>query len=105
MTTTGMLAPLVPAGAGADETYDLVVTPERAGWAFSGLRILPVSAAAPHTFQTGPDEVIVLPLSGGATVSCEGSTFQLVAEVSALETTQLAHKNYNAHTAAQRPFL
>ena len=42
--------------------YDLQITPEEAGWAFCGLRVLAGEAA----FDTGDDELIVLPLEGGA---------------------------------------
>ena len=44
--------------------YALEITPEDAGWGFCGLRILPLGGA--HAFDTGEDELIVLPLEGGA---------------------------------------
>ena len=45
----------------------LEITPESAGWAFSGLRVLRSSGRA-DAFDTGEDELIVLPLEGG----CDG---------------------------------
>ena len=39
--------------------YALEITPEDAGWGFCGLRILPLGS---HAFETGEDELIVLPL-------------------------------------------
>ena len=78
MTTTRHLPPHVPAGTGADGRYDLVITPERAGWTFAGLRILSLAAGHRHIFDTGEDEVIVLPLNGSVSVSCDGQRFDLI---------------------------
>ena len=44
--------------------YALEITPEDAGWGFCGLRILPLGGTT--RFDTGEDELIVLPLEGGA---------------------------------------
>jgi 5-deoxy-glucuronate isomerase len=82
VTTTRRLPPHVPAGTGADGRYELVITPERAGWGFSGLRVLALPAGQPHTFDTGADEVIVLPLAGSAAVSFGGAAFQLAGRAS-----------------------
>ena len=57
--------------------YDLEITPESAGWGFCGLRILPLAAGASHPFETGDDELIVLPLEGGCTVTVDGAAFAL----------------------------
>ena len=53
--------------------YALQITPEEAGWAFCGLRVLAGDAA----FDTGDDELIVLPLEGGAEVTVDGEAFTL----------------------------
>ena len=53
--------------------YALQITPEEAGWAFCGLRVLAGEAA----FDTGDDELIVLPLEGGAEVTVDGESFTL----------------------------
>jgi 5-deoxy-glucuronate isomerase len=55
----------------------LTVTPESAGWTYSGLRIIELEPGQEHTWATNDDELIVLPLSGQATVTCEGKTFDL----------------------------
>jgi 5-deoxy-glucuronate isomerase len=64
-----------------DETaagpYALEVTPERAGWGFSGLRVLELAAGTAHAFDTGDDELVVLPLEGACTVSVDGERFSL----------------------------
>jgi 5-deoxy-glucuronate isomerase len=64
-------------GASGEGAFSLVVTPESAGWAYSGLRVLDLRAGAAHTWATGSDEMIVLPLSGSAVVTCDGASFEL----------------------------
>jgi len=54
-----------------------VVTPESAGWSFCGLRIVELAPGGSRTLNTGPDEVLVLPLAGSATVACGGESFEL----------------------------
>jgi len=67
----------LPAGSAAEHPYSLVVTPERAGWTYSGLRILSLTAGGARTFTTGEEEMLVLPLAGGCTVECDGETIAL----------------------------
>jgi 5-deoxy-glucuronate isomerase len=62
------------AGAGP---YALEITPESAGWGYSGLRVLELAPGGAHALATGEDEIIVLPLSGGCTVAVDGETFVL----------------------------
>ncbi|MZD56278.1 5-deoxy-glucuronate isomerase [Streptomyces sp. SID5606] len=60
----------LPAGkAAADGPYAVEVTPESAGWGYSGLRVLTLPSGGGHTFDSGDSEWIVLPLSGGCTVA------------------------------------
>jgi 5-deoxy-glucuronate isomerase len=55
-----------------------VITPESAGWGLCGLRVVQLAAGESRAFATGPDEIAVLPLSGGsATVEAEGERFAL----------------------------
>ena len=53
-------------GAGdlATGPWDLALSPEGAGWSFSGLRVATLAAGGELTFDTGPDEVAILPLAG-----------------------------------------
>ena len=67
----------LPAGSSGDGAFSLVVTPESAGWTYSGLRVLELRAGGAHTWATGGDEMIVLPLSGSCLVTCDGETFEL----------------------------
>ena len=57
----------------------VVVTPESAGWAHCGLRVVePRARDESRTLETGDDEVAVLPLSGGGlTVEVDGTRFEL----------------------------
>ena len=54
-------------GASGDETDGVVVSPESAGWTYAGLRVVSLSAGGERSFQTGPDEMVVLPLAGSVT--------------------------------------
>ncbi|WP_369356840.1 5-deoxy-glucuronate isomerase [Streptomyces sp. cg2] len=73
------------AGRAADGPYALDVSPEKAGWGHSSLRILELPPGGHHSFATGGSEWIVLPLSGGCTVRTHdaeaaadgGGTFEL----------------------------
>jgi 5-deoxy-glucuronate isomerase len=67
----------LPAGTASAGPYALEVTPESAGWGCSSLRVLELASGASHLLRTGDDEVVVVPLSGGLTVTCEGETFAL----------------------------
>jgi len=53
--------------------YALSITPEEAGWSFCGLRVL----SGEGVLETGDDELIVLPLEGGAEVTVDGESFTL----------------------------
>jgi 5-deoxy-glucuronate isomerase len=61
-----------PAGSLADGDWSVVLTPEAAGWRFSGMRAATLSAGGRISFQTGADEVIVLPLAGAFDVLADG---------------------------------
>ena len=67
----------VPAGSSPDGAFALVVTPVSAGWAYCGLRVLKLQAGAAHTWDTGDDELLVLPLSGSCEVTCDEEAFAL----------------------------
>jgi 5-deoxy-glucuronate isomerase len=65
------------AGSAPGGSYVLEVTPESAGWGHAGLRILELPAGGGHTLDTGPDELVVVPLCGGLVVTCEDQTLTL----------------------------
>lgn len=71
-----------PAGTTARGEYTTYVDPETAGWDYSSLRVLELDAGDEHELATGDSEWIVLPLSGGCTVTCDGETFELAGRTS-----------------------
>jgi 5-deoxy-glucuronate isomerase len=75
----------LPAGVAATDMYAVEITPDAAGWTYSSLRVLNLAAGGEHAVETGDSEMLVLPLSGSATVSCDGSTFDLVGRAGVFE--------------------
>lgn len=67
----------LPSGTSSDGPYDLLVTPESAGWGYSGLRILTLKPGEAHALSTADSEFLVLPLTGSCTVTTDGSVFEL----------------------------
>jgi 5-deoxy-glucuronate isomerase len=67
----------LPYGSSADGADPVVISPESAGWAFAGLRIVELAPGSSRRLDTGADEMLVLPLTGSATVTCAGTTFEL----------------------------
>ncbi|MEV0182698.1 5-deoxy-glucuronate isomerase [Streptomyces sp. NPDC050625] len=59
----------LPAGKALGGPYAVDVSPETAGWGFADLRVLELPPGGSHTFDTDESEWIVLPLSGGCTVT------------------------------------
>jgi 3D-(3,5/4)-trihydroxycyclohexane-1,2-dione acylhydrolase (decyclizing) len=64
-------------GTAADGRFALAITPESAGWGFSGLRILELEAGGSQSVATGENELIVLALNGLCTVDVEGESFEV----------------------------
>ncbi len=67
----------VAVGSATHGVFDLEITPERSGWGYSSLRTLTLAPGEQARFDTADDEMILLPLSGAATVVCDGSAFDL----------------------------
>ena len=55
----------------------LDITPEGAGWDWTGLRVLRLAPGEPTTFRTGDSELFVLPLAGSLDVVVGGREFHL----------------------------
>jgi 5-deoxy-glucuronate isomerase len=53
------------------------ITPASAGWGHAGLRVLDLPAGGAWRAETGPDEIVVLPLAGSATVEADGQRIPL----------------------------
>jgi 5-deoxy-glucuronate isomerase len=98
------LSPVLRRGEAAKPPYSLEVTPENAGWDFSGLRVLELAAEGHVELDTGEDEVIVLPLSGGCTVVCDGEQFTLAGRDSVFSrVTDFAYAPRDAHVEIYSP--
>ena len=67
----------LPAGTAPGGPFVTELTPQACGWAYSSLRVLELGPGGEATFRTGPDEMLVLPLSGGAAVAVDGAEFTL----------------------------
>ena len=65
------------AGSCGAGRFELEITPASAGWTYSSLRVLSLPPGERVSFATGPEEMIVLPLSGGCTVSAQGTELEL----------------------------
>jgi 5-deoxy-glucuronate isomerase len=61
----------------SSDAGDVHVTPESAGWTFSGLTVVTLAPGEQRTWSTGDAETLVLPLAGGCTVTCAGETVEL----------------------------
>ncbi len=68
---------LIRAGETANDRYVLDITPERAGWRFSGIKMIDLDAGGSQELSTGEDEALVLPLRGSCSVQAEGLTYEL----------------------------
>ncbi|MFV1961636.1 MAG: 5-deoxy-glucuronate isomerase, partial [Acidimicrobiia bacterium] len=66
-----------PAASSGSGIATVDITADRAGWRYSGLRILSLAAGTTHEFATGTTEMAILPLSGGLTVEVEEHSFRL----------------------------
>lgn len=67
----------LPAGSTGHDAYTVDISPERAEWEFSGLRVLELAPGQSQELDTGADELLVLPLAGAARVSVDGRDFDL----------------------------
>ena len=72
----------VPAGTAAAGLFELELTPATTGWTYCSLRILSLPPGGRAAFVTGPEEMLVLPLSGSATVTADGEHLDLAGRTS-----------------------
>jgi 5-deoxy-glucuronate isomerase len=74
----------LPHGKAARDPWTVEVTPSSAGWTYSGLRVTDLGDA-PVTFETGDEELLVLPLAGSCTVAIPGQKFELAGRASVFD--------------------
>jgi 5-deoxy-glucuronate isomerase len=61
-----------PLGTLADGDDPVLLTPDEAGWQYTGLRVLRLHPGEPRILETGECEAFVLPTTGGCTVEVIG---------------------------------
>ncbi|MDA8440601.1 MAG: 5-deoxy-glucuronate isomerase [Propionibacterium sp.] len=67
----------VPAGTSAHDRFTVDITPERAGWSWSGLKVVSLGPGESRTWSTGADEALVLALEGGCRVRVDEAHFEI----------------------------
>lgn len=67
----------IPFGRSGDHEDQVVVTPDSAGWAYAGLRVIELGVGQSRSWATGSTEMVVLPLAGSCSVECDGRRFEL----------------------------
>lgn len=77
MTSVLRAASHLPRGRAAAEGDHVVITPERAAWRYTGLRVFELAAGGTRTIETGHDEALLLPLQGGCTIDVDDCRFTL----------------------------
>jgi 5-deoxy-glucuronate isomerase len=65
------------AGTTGVDGWSVVITPETAGWEHAGLRVVELEPAGRIAFSLDADEAIVVPLAGGASITCDGQRAEL----------------------------
>jgi 5-deoxy-glucuronate isomerase len=76
---------LLRSGFAGSGPYELEVTPDSAGWGYSSLKIISLESEGSHRFDTGSDELIVLPLSGSVAVEVADEHCELDGRVSVFD--------------------
>jgi len=67
----------LPRGSTAEPPYALHLTPEHAGWGYSGLSVVELAPGESVAVDTGEAESLVLPLTGGCEVSVRSEVIVL----------------------------
>lgn len=68
----------LPVGSATAVNDPLLITPERAGWRYTGLSVIRLEAGEERRVSTGDREMLVLPLSGGCTVELDGKRLEVL---------------------------
>lgn len=74
-----------PAGRAGDGADPVAVSPQLAGWHYTGLRVIRLAAGESRRVVTGSREMLVLPLRGGCTVEVEGRRYPVEGRAGVLE--------------------
>jgi 5-deoxy-glucuronate isomerase len=65
------------AGSRPREPFSLSITPELAGWAYSGVHLLELGAGQAVSLRFEDDEALLVPLAGGVAVAVDGRPMTL----------------------------
>ncbi len=68
---------VVPAVSTTADGWTVQLTAERAGWRYSSLHVLDLPPGGSRTFQTGQQEMLVVPLRGAVHVACGAQQLSL----------------------------
>lgn len=68
----------LPRGSAANGPWALEIASGRDEWQHTSLRILELAPGGSHSWVTGDEEAMIVPLSGSATVHCDGAAFDLM---------------------------
>ena len=87
----------LPRGSLSAGRWEVELDQDRAGWAWTSLRVLALGPGESQEIKTGPDELLVLPLAGAAVVSCNGTVLELAGRASVFDgVTDFAYLPRNA---------
>ena len=75
----------LPRGSVADGRDLVVITPESAGWRYTGLRVFDLAPGEERVVETGPNEALVLPLTGACIVTVDDRSFTLEGRASVFD--------------------
>jgi 5-deoxy-glucuronate isomerase len=74
-----------PRGSLAAGRWSVDLDPAAAGWTWTGLRVLTLGPGQKQRLETGPCEMLVLPLAGSCTVTCGGERLDLAGRPSVFD--------------------
>jgi len=74
-----------PHGTLSNGRWSVDLDQKQAGWAWTSLRVLHLRPGESDSIATGPQEMLVLPLAGSATVSCDGERLDLAGRTSVFD--------------------
>jgi 5-deoxy-glucuronate isomerase len=74
-----------PHGSLAAGRWSVDLDPAAAGWTWTSLKVLTLGAGETERVDTGPCEMLVLPLAGSCTVICGGERLELAGRLSVFD--------------------
>jgi 5-deoxy-glucuronate isomerase len=67
----------LPRGSAGADGDPVAVTPESAGWRYTGLTVMELEPGGAREIETGDREMLVVPVEGGCVVEVDGERFEL----------------------------